>query len=89
MLTAYCSSSTKTCNPSVIRCQGKIKQQTSFDYMKRDDFSNLHEIQELGSFFINGQVGSWKDRFTVAQSEQFNRIFAKRMQVSGPGFGFE
>jgi|GEM_PF-3806396 len=25
----------------------KIKQQTSLDYMKRDDFSNLLEIPEL------------------------------------------
>lgn len=67
----------------------KIRQQTSFDYMKRDDFSNLHEIPELGSFFRKGQVGSWKDRFTVAQSEQFDRIFAERMQGSGLDFDFE
>ena len=67
----------------------KIKQQTSFDHMKNDDFSNLHEIPELGSFFRKGQVGSWKDRFTVAQSEQFDRVFAERMQGSGLDFDFE
>lgn len=67
----------------------RIRQQTSFDYMKRDDFSNLHEIPELGSFFRKGQVGSWKDRFTVAQSEQFDRVFAERMQGSGLDFDFE
>jgi len=67
----------------------KIRQQTSFDYMKRDDFSNLHEIPELGSFFRKGRVGSWKDRFTVAQSEQFDRVFAERMQGSGLDFDFE
>lgn len=66
-----------------------IRRQTSFDHMKKDDFSNLHEIPELGSFFRKGQIGSWKDRFTVAQSEQFDRIFAERMQGSGLDFDFE
>ena len=67
----------------------KIKRQTSFDYMKSDDFSNLHEIPELGSFFRKGRVGSWKDRFTVAQSEQLDRIYAERMRGAGLDFDFE
>lgn len=67
----------------------KIKRQTSFDYMKSDAFSDLHEIPELGSFFRKGRIGFWKDRFTVAQSEQFDRMYAERMRGTGLDFDFE
>jgi hypothetical protein len=65
-----------------------IRDKSSFENMKKDDFSNLHEIPELGSFFRKGQIGSWKDMFTVAQSEQFDRIYKDRMRGTGLEFDF-
>jgi hypothetical protein len=55
--------------------------------MKQDKFSNLHEIEELTEFFRRGQVGSWKDLFTVAQAEHFDALYRKRLEGSGLEFG--
>lgn len=66
-----------------------IRAKSSFNYMKNNDFSNLHEIPELGSFFRKGQIGSWKDVFTIAQNEHFDSIYAKRMNGTGLEFDFE
>ena len=56
--------------------------------MKRDSFSDHQEIAELEGFFREGRVGSWKEQFTVAQSERFDRIYAERMAGSGLDFVF-
>jgi len=69
--------------------RSKIHEKSSFENMKKNNFSNLHEIPELGSFFRKGQIGSWKDMFTVAQSEQFDRIYTAHTQDSGLEFEFE
>jgi hypothetical protein len=66
---------------------GAIREKTSFANMKSDEFSNLKEIEELGSFFRRGEIGSWKDQFTVAQSEWFDRLCAERLE--GTGLEFE
>lgn len=65
----------------------KIEEKTSFEVMKRDDFSNMHEIEELTGFFRRGQVGSWKQRFSDAQNAYFDAICAERLQ--GTGLAFE
>jgi hypothetical protein len=67
----------------------KIQEKTSFTRMKQDKFSNLHEIAELGGFFRKGQIGSWKERFTVAQNELFDALYAARMKDTGLEFKFE
>ena len=67
----------------------KIKRKTSFDHMKNDSFSNLKEISQLESFYRKGQIGSWKDQFTVAQNEHFDKIYAERMKDTGLDFLFE
>jgi len=64
----------------------KIKEKTLFNNMKQDDFSNMHEIMEFHSFFRKGQIGSWKEQFTVAQNEHFEKLYAKRMTGSGLSF---
>ena len=68
---------------------GKIREKTSFDNMKKDSFANMHEINEFKGFFRKGQIGSWKDQFTVAQSDQFDRLYAERMRGSGLEFEFD
>ena len=56
--------------------------------MKEDEFSNMHEIEELGGFFRRGAVGSWKDQFTVAQNEYFEQVFQERLGGTGLEFRF-
>jgi hypothetical protein len=67
----------------------KIKTATSFSRMKTDQFSNHKEITNFEGFFRKGEIGSWKDQFTVAQSEAFDRLYRKRMEGSGLSFEFE
>jgi sulfotransferase len=67
----------------------KIKHKTSFNHMKKDSFSNLQEISQLEGFYRKGQIGSWKDQFTVAQNEYFEKIYAERMKNTGLDFVFE
>lgn len=66
-----------------------IRQKTSFQVMKQDEFSNMHEIQELSKFFRKGQVGSWKDLFTEEQNERFDAHFNQRLAGTGLEFSFE
>lgn len=66
-----------------------IRRKTSFEHMKNDSFSNLQEISQLEGFYRKGQIGSWKDQFTVAQNEYFERVYAERMAGSGLEFMFE
>ena len=75
--------------PLAIEVMDKIMEKTSFDKMKKDKFSNMHEIEEFRGFFRKGQIGSWKDQFTVAQNEQFDKLYAERMKGSGLEFEFE
>jgi hypothetical protein len=57
--------------------------------MKKDDFSNMHEIKEFQGFFRKGEIGSWKEQFTVIQNEEFDKLYAQRMESSGLDFDFE
>jgi len=65
-----------------------IREKTSFQVMKQDKFSSMHEIEELTKFFRQGQVGSWKDLFTVAQNEYFDALYRERLRGSGLEFKF-
>ncbi|OPX36301.1 MAG: hypothetical protein B1H11_07715 [Desulfobacteraceae bacterium 4484_190.1] len=67
---------------------GTIREKTSFQNMQQEDFSNMHEIEELSGFFRKGKVGSWRDQFTVAQSEFFDELYAERMRGTGLEFDF-
>lgn len=67
----------------------KIKTSTSFSRMKDEQFSNHKEIPQLEGFFRKGEIGSWKDQFTVAQSEAFDRLYCARMNGTDLDFEFE
>ncbi len=66
-----------------------IEEKTSFRNMKSSDFSNLHEIEQLGEFFRKGKVGSWGDLFTTEQSNRFDRVCRERLAGTGLDFSFE
>ena len=66
-----------------------IVAKTSFDHMQKDEFSNMHEIEEFTGFFRQGRIGSWKEQFTRAQSEIFDRLYHQRMEGSRLDFDFE
>ncbi|NEP27791.1 MAG: sulfotransferase domain-containing protein [Moorea sp. SIO3I6] len=67
----------------------QIKDKTSFKNMKDDKFSNMHEFLKPSSFFRKGVIGSWKEKFTVAQNEQFDALYAERMKASGLKFDID
>lgn len=67
----------------------RIEERTLFNNMKQNDFSNMHEILEFHGFFRKGEIGSWKEQFTVAQSEHFDKLYNKRTRDSGLSFEWE
>lgn len=73
-------------NDNVVK---KIVEEVSFKNMKRNRFSNMHEIKEFHEFFRKGEIGSWKEQFTAEQNIHFEKLYADRMSESGLSFDFE
>lgn len=67
----------------------QIKNKTSFNNMKKDKFSSIHEIGGFEGFFRKGKIGSWRDQFTVAQNEYFDKLYAEGMNGTGLEFEFD
>lgn len=66
-----------------------IKQQTAFDTMRQGSFSDMHEIEELHSFFREGRVGSWRDQFSESDNKLFDSVCEQRLAASGLTFEFD
>jgi hypothetical protein len=75
--------------PLTFDATSKIAHKTSFKEMKKDAFSNMHEIKEFKGFFRKGEIGAWKDQFTVSQNETFDKLYAERTKNSGLAFEVE
>ncbi|WIA42286.1 hypothetical protein OEZ86_008300 [Tetradesmus obliquus] len=62
---------------------------SSFKHMKQSRFANHQTMRGFENFFRKGETGSWKEQFTVAQSEAFDKLYKQRMAGSGLDFDFE
>ncbi|KAL4424320.1 hypothetical protein ABPG75_001621 [Micractinium tetrahymenae] len=67
----------------------RVVAASSFSHMRAAPFSNHKHIADFQGFFRKGEVGSWRDRFTVAQTDAFDRLYTERMADSGLTFTFE
>uniref|UniRef100_A0A7S2V2C5 Sulfotransferase domain-containing protein n=1 Tax=Fibrocapsa japonica TaxID=94617 RepID=A0A7S2V2C5_9STRA len=57
-----------------------VAQKSSFGSMKANPLANFHQIpQKEEPHLRKGVKGDWVNHFTIAQSEEFDRIFKERM----------
>lgn len=67
------------------RLEGVVPK-IGFEEMRKTSFSGLKDVKEFNEFFRKGDIGSWKDQFTVRQAEAFDKLYATRMGGGGLDF---
>ncbi|MCI4381091.1 hypothetical protein PGIGA_G00247680 [Pangasianodon gigas] len=62
----------------------RITKSVHFDAMKQNDMTNYstfsHMDFKISPFMRKGKVGDWKNHFTVAQNEQFDEHYWRKMK---------
>ncbi|XP_069135435.1 amine sulfotransferase-like isoform X2 [Argopecten irradians] len=72
------------------RCTFKIMVKTIMDEIKPQDQEYIHKMSDEKKLPIyrKGEVGDWKNHFTVAQSEAFDKIYEEQMRNAKCKFRF-
>ena len=63
-----------------------VRTQSSFDHMKQSGFSNMHEVEQLDTFYRKGVIGSWKEEFSNSQNERMDALIESRLTPVGLSF---
>ncbi|CAH1793189.1 unnamed protein product, partial [Owenia fusiformis] len=70
-----------------------LNEHTKFESMKKNPMVNFSKISVIDSsispFMRKGEIGDWKNYFTVAQNERFMDIYNEKMKDTDLSFQFE
>ncbi|XP_075047743.1 LOW QUALITY PROTEIN: sulfotransferase 2B1-like [Mixophyes fleayi] len=72
-----------------------VVEHSTFKVMKENKMSNWSQMspeilnQSKGSFLRKGTAGDWKNIFTVAQSEYFDKVYQEKMKELNTSFYWE
>ena len=64
----------------------RIVEKVTFRNMRRNRFTDLHDVPGYENFYRNGTSRSWRQQFTPEQAERFDRLYETRMAGSGLTF---
>ncbi|XP_071506168.1 sulfotransferase 1C2-like [Diadema antillarum] len=74
----------------------KITKHCTFDAMKKDPKANpdsvpvfAKAVSKKKSFMRKGEIGDWKNHFTVAQNEEFDELCRTKLSATGLKFIYE
>ena len=71
----------------------KKARMTSLEEVKKNPATNQTDTpnfdMNISPFIRKGEVGDWKNHFTVAQNEYFDSLYQERMSGTGLQFDFK
>lgn len=63
-----------------------VARLSSFDHMKSSEFSNMHNVEQLETFYRKGEIGTWKQQFSEEQCRRFDELVEQRLDAAGLSF---